>query len=159
MRHPTIALLRVLLAGLMLGTLAAQLWFFPVLAAEQARAFPELDWLRWPMLTLVILVLIGVQTALVAIWVLLSMVEDDSVFSPAAFRWVDLLCAMALADTVLVLATDALLSFGAHANPPALHLGLLALAVCGTAFALLMGVMKGLLRKASTLTAELSEVI
>jgi len=58
-----------------------------------------------------------------------------------------------------VLGIWALLSFGARANPPGLMLAELALVVCGAVFALLMAVMKGLLRKASMLTVELSEVI
>lgn len=154
-----IAALRALLVVILLGGLAAQVWFFPTLAGQLAEANPELAWLHAPMLAAVVLIILVVQVGLVAVWRLLSMVERDSVFSPDAFRWVDVIIAAAIVDTALVLGIWALLMFGANANPPGLMLGQLALVVCGAAFALLMGVMKGLLRKASTLTVELSEVI
>lgn len=159
MGRATIVTLRVLLVMIMLGGLVAQLWFFPTLAEELARIWPELSWLRWPMLIAVILIILGAQVALAAIWALLSMVERDSVFSAGAFRWVDVIIVAAIVDTLLVLGIFVVLSYGAKANPPGLALAQLALIVCGVAFALLMSVMKGLLWKASNLTAELSEVI
>lgn len=151
--------LRVLLVVILAGALMTQLWYFPVLASQLADLYPELDWLRWPLLTLVIVIIAGVQAVLVALWMLLTMVERDRVFSTDAFRWVDVIIAAAVIDSALVLVAFMMLSFGANANPPGLALLQLALVVCGAAFALLMGVMKGLLRKASSLTAELSEVI
>ncbi|MCC6496939.1 MAG: DUF2975 domain-containing protein [Propionibacteriaceae bacterium] len=159
MGRSTIAALRVLLVVIMLGGLAGQLWFFPTLAGELARTDPELEWLGGPLLAVVVLVILGAQVALVALWRLLSMVERDSVFSPDAFKWVDVIIIAAIIDTVLVLGIWALLTFGANANPPALMLTELALVVCGAALALLMAVMKGLLRKASLLRVELSGVV
>lgn len=151
--------LRVLLVVIMLGGLVGQLWFFPTLAGELAGTYPELEWLRAPLLVGVVLVILGVQVALVAVSRLLSMVERDSVFSPDAFTWVDVIIIAALVDTVLVLGIWALLVFGANANPPALMLTEIALVVCGAALVLLMVVMKGLLRQASLLRVELSEVV
>jgi hypothetical protein len=151
--------LRVLLVVIMLGGLAGQLWFFPTLAGELARTYPELQWLGGPLLAIVVLVILGAQVALVALWRLLSMVERDSVFSPDAFRWVDVIILAAIVDTVLVLGIWTLLTFGANANPPALMLTEFALVVCGAALALPMVVMKGLLRKASVLRVELSGVV
>lgn len=155
----TILALRVLLVVIMVGGLVGQLWFFPTLAGELARTYPELEWLEGPLLAVVVLVILGAQAALVALWRLLSMVERDSVFSPDAFGWVDVIIIAAIVDTVLVLGIWTLLTFGANANPPALMLTELALVVCGAALALLMVVMKGLLRKASLLRVELSEVV
>ena len=154
-----ISALRVLLVVILAGTLMTQLWYFPVLASQLADLYPELGWLRWPLLTLVIVIIAGVQAVLVALWMLLTMVERDRVFSTDAFRWVDVIITAAVIDSALVLVAFMMLSFGANADPPGLALLQLALVVCGAAFALLMGVMKGLLRKASSLTAELSEVI
>lgn len=149
----------MLLVAIMLGGLVGQLWFFPTLAGELARSYPELEWLRGPLLAIIVLAILGTQLALVALWRLLSMVERDSVFSPDAFRWVDVIIIAAIVDTVLVLAIWTLLTFGANANPPALMLTELALVICGAALALLMVVMKGLLRKASLLRVELSGVV
>lgn len=159
MERTGIAALRALLAVLLLGGVVAQLWFFPTLAGELARDYPDLAWLRWPLLAVVVVVILGVQVALVAVWRLLSMVEGDTVFSPEAFRWVNVIIAAAVVDTVLVLGVWGVLTCVANANPPAFMLAQLALVVCGATFALLMGVMKGLLGKASAITDELSEVI
>jgi Protein of unknown function (DUF2975) len=159
MGRTMIAALRVLLVLLIVGMVAAQLWFFPVLAGEVAEANPEMAWLRWPLLGIVVLVILGAQVTLAAVWVLLSMVERDAVFSTRSLGWVDVIIVATVIDTVLVLGMNVFLAFGVHANPPALMLFLLAATVGGAAFALLMVVMKNLLRKASTFQAELSEVI
>lgn len=154
----SILALRALLVVGVLGTLLAQWWFFPTLAGELAAGNPEVAWLRWPVLAAVVLGIAAVQIAVVAVWLLLSMVQSDSVFSPRAFRWVDVIIAAAAVATALAIAVFAILTY-AKASPPGLMLPLLALIVAGAAFALLMTVMKGLLRKASNLAVELSEVI
>lgn len=154
-----IAVLRVLLGLILFGCAIAQLWFFPTLAAQLVEAYPELEWLRWPMLGLVWLIILGAQVGLVAVWVLLGMVQHDRVFTAGAFRWVDVIIVAAVIDTLLVLSVFVLLSFVVNANPPALLLTQVALILGGAAFALLMTVMKRLLRQASQLTDELSVVI
>jgi len=159
MRSTAVIALRVLLAVILAGSVAGQALFFPVLAGQLAETYPELAWLRWPLLAVVILVILVAQIALIAIWVLLTMVEHDDVFSAKAFRWVDVIIVAGIADAALVLGVNGFLSLQLHANPPGLMLSLLALTVGGAALACLMVVMKGLLRKASSLEAELSEVI
>lgn len=67
------------------------------------------------------------------------MVDGDSVFSPDAFTWVNVVIGAAIVDTGLVLGIWALLSFGARAKPPGLMLAELALVVSGAVFALLTG--------------------
>ncbi len=159
MSRPTINALRALLVVIALGTLAAQVWFFPLVADQMATEFPELVWLRLPMLIVVILAIVGVQVALLAVWMLLSMVEKENVFSERAFMWVNVIIGAAIIDTIIVAAVNWFMSYQVHANPPGLMLMLLALTVGGVAFALLMVLMKGLLRKAAEMTDELSEVI
>lgn len=159
MRSAAVIALRVLLVVILAGSLAGQILFFPVLAGQLAETYPELAWLQWPMLAVVVLVILVAQVAVVAIWVLLAMVVHDNVFSARAFRWVDVIIAAGIVDAVLVLWVNAFLSLQVHANPPGLMLFLLALTVGGAALACMMVVMKGLLRKASSLQAELSEVI
>ena len=150
--------LRALLTVGMLGALLAQLWYFPTFAGQMAEIYPEVAWLQWPVLLAVMAVIAAVEIAIVAVWALLSMVERDSVFSPSAFGWVNLIIAAAATATVLAIAVFALLIY-ANASPGGLMLPLLALIVAGACFTLLMTVMKSLLRKAATLTVELSEVI
>jgi len=141
------------------GLLAAQLWFFPVLSGNLAEHIPELAWLRWPLLFVVILVIASAEVAVVAVWKLLNLVQRDRVFSEAAYRWVDLIAVAAAFDTVLVLGVNIYLGFGLHADPPILGLFLLALTVAGAGLVLLVIVMKGLLRQAATFKGELDEVI
>ena len=159
MQRTTIAALRATLVVVFAGTLLAQAWFFPTLAAECAANFPEVAWLRWPMLVTVILVIAIAQVALGCLWVLLTMTKHGTVFSTRAFRYVDLIIGLIVADIVMVVAVNLYLTFGLGANPPVVFLGLTGLTVCGVAAALLVAVMKGLLRKATRLEAELSEVI
>ena len=106
MSRPTINALRALLVVIALGTLAAQVWFFPLLADEMATEFPELVWLRLPMLIVVILAIVGVQVALLAVWMLLSMVEKENVFSERAFMWVNVIIGAAIIDTIIVAAVN-----------------------------------------------------
>lgn len=155
----TIIALRALLALIVLGGLATQFWLLPTWADQMAAAFPEVAWLYWPMLLVAWLLVVGVQVGLVAVWVLLGMVQRDRVFSTAAFRWVDVIIVAAVVDTLLVLGVFLLFNLAIGANPPGLMLTELALVVAGAAFALLMLVMKGLLRRACEATAELSVVI
>jgi hypothetical protein len=150
---------KALLAALLAGTLAAQLWYFPTLSGQLAEDNPELTWLRWPLLGVVIVGITIAQVALIAVWSLLTMTARDAVFVEGAFRWVDVIIAAAVIDSILTAGINGFLSFQVHANPPSLMLFLLALTVCGATFALLMAVMRGLLRKASTFHGELSEVI
>jgi hypothetical protein len=159
MSRLTINLVRVLLVVILLGTVVAQVWFFPLLAQELAITFPEVAWLRVPMLVVVILAILAVQVSLLAVWKLLAMVERDSVFSESAFGWVNVIIGAAVFDTVLVAGVNWFMGYQVHANPPGLMLMLLALSVGGATFALLMVLMKGLLRKASEMTTELSQVI
>ncbi|MCW5953961.1 MAG: DUF2975 domain-containing protein [Propionibacteriaceae bacterium] len=154
----SILALRALLTVGMLGALLAQLWYFPTLSGQMVDMYPEVAWLRWPVLAAVVLVIAAVEVGIVSVWALLSMVERDSVFSPRAFRWVDLIITAAAVATALAIAVFAILAY-AEASPGGLMLPLLALIVAGASFTLLMIVMKGLLRQAANLTVELGEVI
>jgi hypothetical protein len=159
MGRTAIVALRVLLVVIVVGSLTGQVLFLPVLAGQLAEIYPELAWLQWPLLAVVTLVILVAQIAVVAIWVLLAMVEHDTVFSARAFGWVDVIIVAGVVDAVLVLGVNGFLSLQVRANPPVLMLFLVALTVGGAALACLMVVMKGLLRKASTLQSELREII
>jgi len=96
---------------------------------------------------------------LVAVWRLLALVERDRVFSAAAFGWVDAIIAAAAVSCLLVLGTDAYLTFAVAANPPVIALMLVAVGTGLVALALLMVVLKRLLHQAAGMRSELSEVI
>jgi hypothetical protein len=130
----------------------------PLMAAEAAEAFPEVAYLRIPGIVGCVAVIACVEVALVCVWRLLSMVARESVFSPAAFRPVDVIVGCVLAATVLLVAAFAILA-AARALSPGMMIMLVAGAVGGAGLTLLMVVMRGLLRKAAGLEQDLAEVI
>jgi hypothetical protein len=146
--------LRVLLAVLALGALGAQVVIVVLVATH-----PETD------LTdrAVSYALLGVaaiacaQAALVALWVLLSMVRRGAIFDERAFRWVDVITGAGFVTALLVAALCA--HVGELDDAPGLILIGGGVAVAGAAFALLMIVMRGLLRSATGFRRELDGVV
>jgi hypothetical protein len=104
-----------------------------------------------------------VQVMLVAGWMLLGMVDRDAIFSAKAFRWIDVIIGAALAGVLLSLAVTAcFFAFDSGIDEMAFIGAMLGLASCigaGSAFAMLMVIMRGLLRKATELQSEMAEVI
>lgn len=141
------------------GTVFAQVLVIPSVAAEQATTWPEVDYLRWPYTAAAVAAVACVQVALVAIWALLAKVEHDRVFSDRAFAWVDLIIGAAVAATVLSAGMAAHLLFVEGVGGPGVVLGLAGVLVGGSTFALLMTVMRGLLRTATNMRGELAEVV
>ncbi len=146
--------LRVLLILIALGALGAQVVIIVVVAthpefevASRAVAYSVLG----------VAAIACVEVALVALWVLLSMVRRGAIFDERAFRWVDVISVAGLVAAGLVAA------FCVHAgeidDSPGLGGIGLGVAVSGVAFALLMVVMRGLLRSATVLRRELDEVV
>ncbi len=147
------------------GTLLLQTFMLPSLFADVPDEEAALGHLRWPMLAITILMVACVQVALVCVWRLLTMVRRDTVFSRAAFRWVDVIVVAAVAECLLFLVVGVLLAPG-EAVPPGV---VLMLGVVGAGFlgiGLLVLILRTLLAKAvaldttaTTLRAELDEVI
>lgn len=147
----------IVLTGL--GTVFGQALIIPVAAADQAAMWPEVAHLRWPYTAAAVAIVVCVQVAMVAIWVLLAKVEHDQVFTVPAFAWVDVIIGAAVTATVLSAATAAHLLFLEGVGGPGVVLGLGAVLVAGTTFALLMTVMRGLLRAATSMRGELAVVV
>ncbi len=146
--------LRALLVLLALGALGAQTVIVFVVAthpetdlADRAVAYSVLG---------VAAIACG-EVALVAIWVLLSMVRRGAIFDERAFRWVDVITVAGLVAAVLVAALCA--HVGEIDDAPGLVLIGGGIGIGGVAFALLMVVMRGLLRSATVLRRELDEVV
>jgi hypothetical protein len=143
------------------GSLAVQTVILPLVWADLEG---EVLWGRIALVTIAALWILGLQVCAVCIWRLLAMVRRGSVFSPAAFRWVDVIIGAVAFDALLTLVLGVLLAPG-EAAP-----GVVAL-VCGAALvtggvALLVVVMRQLLQQAverdaeaRTLRSELDEVI
>ena len=151
-------LLRVTLVVLLLGTVLAQI-LVPVVASQEARIFPEVDYLAVPYSVALILVIACVQVALLVVWRLLSLVDGGVIFTRRALRWVDVIIACAVVATVLSAGVLIHLGYIVDAGGPLVALGLPATLAGGLAFVLLMVVMRGLLESAIADRSELDEVI
>ena len=149
--------LRILLALAFAALLLAQVAFLPALSGAMAEDSPELAHLRWPTLVVAVLGLGCVQGVIVCTWKLLTLVEDDRIFSEASMTWVDAIVGAIAAAEVLLLGTLvwSLVSVGLPGPPVVLLLLLVAGAVVG----LLVVVMRALLQQATTLRADMEAVI
>lgn len=152
-------LLRAFLVLIFLGCLLWQIWVIPTLAQENAAQFPEVAFLAVPYAAVVILGIACMQVALVAVWKLLSLVERHTIFNQRAFVWVNTIIGAIALATVLVLGLGIHLLGIIRVGGPGIVLAVMAATTCGIAFLLLMLVMKGLLRGATSLEDELAEVV
>ena len=159
MNYLTILALRVPLILLILGAVLGQTVIIPAVAAEEAVRWPEVAHLAVPYAILVIAAVVCVELALLAVWMLLTMVQRGAIFTESAFRWVDVVIYAALVATALTIAVPAHLLGTVGVGGPGVVLFLGAAAIGGVAFVLLMLVMRGLLRTATTLESELAEVV
>lgn len=161
----TIASLRTVLALVFLGTVFVQTVMVPLLAADLSEAGPGAQAVRVPVVVLVILGLVAVQVILVCVWHLVTMVRRGTVFSPAAFRYVDVVIGAVAAGALLMFGLGAVLAPGEGVAPGVvLLIGGMGVAVAGVALIVL--VLRMLLARAvatdveaTALRSELGEVI
>jgi hypothetical protein len=162
--------LRVALAVVLAGTLYVQLVIVPLLAVDlQGSEGPLLGGTQLPVLAvvflaIVVLGMVTVQVTVVCVWRLLTMVRRGTVFSRAAFRYVDIVIGAIGAASVLVFGIAVVLAPGGVA--PGIVLLICGAAVMVAGMALVVLVMRMLLAQAIArdaeaqhLRAELDEVI
>ncbi len=162
MRRLTVLTLRVVLALALAGSLLVQVVLVPLLWADLVEAPAGV---RVPVVVIVVLGVLTLQVCAVCVWRLLTMVRRGSVFSPAAFRWVDVIIGAIAAAAVLTFALAVVLAPGEGVAPGVVGL------VCGAALvvggvALVVVVLRMLLAQAVErdveargLRSELDEVI
>lgn len=158
MRPSLTATLKVLIAALILMLLAAQIVAIPAIAASMAGQYPEFAGLQYPALALSIALILCVQLTFACVWKLLSLVRRDTIFSRAAFRYVDAILVLIVIATIIAVAAVIML-VAAKAGPGSLLLLGCFGVVIGAGLALLVLVMRGLLEKALRLEQDLSEVV
>jgi hypothetical protein len=159
MNRLTVLALRVLLVLMFLGALLGQLWFILQFAADMARVFPEVSFLAVPYSILAIATVACAQLVFVALWALLSRVRRGAIFTERAFRWVDAIIVAGTVATAITFGVEIHMLGVVDVGPPALGILLTGVVIVGAAFVLLMLVMRGLLRTATTLQDELAEVV
>jgi Protein of unknown function (DUF2975) len=161
----TILALRIVLAMVLAGSLFVQAVMVPLLAIDLEELSPDYAYLRVPLLVIAILGIVTIQVTLVCVWRLLTMVRRGTVFSHAAFRYVDVVIGAVAAASLLTFALAVLLAPG-EAVPPGMVLliggaGLLVAGVALIVLVLRMLLAQAVARDAEAqhLQAELDEVI
>ena len=157
----TILALRIVIALCLAGSLFVQVVIVPLFWADLENA-P-----LWGRISLVVIIVLGIltmQVTAVCVWQLLSMVRKDSVFSHAAFRYVDVIFAAVAAASVLTFALAVILAPGGTAPGIVGLICGISLAVAGAALVVLvlrMLLTQALARDAEAqhLRSELDEVI
>ncbi|MFJ3584702.1 DUF2975 domain-containing protein [Streptomyces sp. NPDC090127] len=161
----TVFALRAVLMTLFAGSACVQVLVVAQTALDADDSGGELSDLRVPLLLIFVLGIVAAQVVLVCVWRLLTMVRRGTVFSLAAFRYVDVMTGAFTAAALLVFALGILLAPGEAVAPGVvLILGGIGLATLGVALIVL--VLRALLAQAvareveaTALRAELDEVI
>jgi hypothetical protein len=158
MSQIAILLLRLALVVLALGALVGQVVIIPAIGRDLGGIS---DQATVPFTIIGIGVAACFQVAIVGTWMLLSMIRRGAIFTTRAFRWVDLIIGAGVVAALLLLGL-AVLTYVVIEPPldaPGLVVMALGAALGGGAFVLLMFVMRGLLKNATNLQAELEEVV
>ncbi|MFG2680246.1 DUF2975 domain-containing protein [Streptomyces sp. NPDC048392] len=157
--------LRAVLAVLLAGSVFVQAVMVPLLAMDFEGADAALASVRTPVLVIVVLGVVTVQTVLVCVWRLVTMVRRGTVFSLAAFRYVHVVIGAFVAAALLVFALAVVLAPG-EAVAPGIVLLLCGVVVAVLGVALIVLVLRMLLAQAvardieaARMRAELAEVI
>ncbi|MBG0830651.1 DUF2975 domain-containing protein [Planomonospora sp. ID67723] len=165
MRKLTVLALRAVLVVLLAGSVFVQTVMVPLLAADMEELRAEFAYLRTPFLVITVLGVVTIQVVLVCVWRLVTMVRRGTVFSHAAFRYVDVVIGAFVAAALVVFSLAVLLAPGDPVAPG------IVLLICGAAVAvlgvaLIVLVLRMLLAQAvardveaAQMRAELDEVI
>ncbi|MFF4391635.1 MULTISPECIES: DUF2975 domain-containing protein [unclassified Streptomyces] len=157
----TVGALRAVLAVVLVGTALVQVLMVWALATDPEDGTLPLT----PLRVITILGMVAAQVALVCVWRLVTMVRRGTVFSRAAFRYVDGVIGAIVAAALLWFAVTAVNAPGQREDPGVtVIMGGIGLAVLGVALIVL--VLRMLLSQAvardveaTQLRAELDEVI
>ncbi|MEV6177298.1 DUF2975 domain-containing protein [Streptomyces sp. NPDC052016] len=161
----TLLALRTVLGMLLAGSVFVQAVMVPLLAVDLSGLRADVSYLRVPLLVIVVLWVLTCQVVLVCVWRLVTMVRRGTVFSDAAFRYVDVVTGAIVAAALLVFALGVVLAPGEAVAPGVVLLvGGVGVAVLGVALIVL--VLRMLLAQAvardveaARMQAELAEVI
>jgi DUF2975 family protein len=166
MGNLTLLALRIVLAMVLAGSLFVQAVMVPLLATDLEEDFgSDVADVRTPVVLIILLGIVTIQVTLVCVWRLLTMVRRGTVFSHAAFRYVDVVIGAVATASLLMFGLGVVLAPGEAAAPGVvLLIGGAGVLIAG--IALIVLVLRMLLAQAvardaeaSHLRAELDEVI
>ncbi len=161
----TIQALRVVLALGLAGSVFVQAVMVPLLYRDLDGADADVAHLRVPLLVIIVLGILTVQVSMVCVWRLLTMVRRGTVFSHAAFRYVDIVIGAVSTAALLFFVLGFILAPGEAAAPGVVLLvggaGGLVAGVALIVLVLRMLLAQAVARdaEATQLQAELDEVI
>lgn len=136
MRRFVVLALRIVIVLALAGSLFVQVVMAPLLWVDLDEAPPGV---RLPFVVIFVLGLVTLQVCAVCVWRLLTMVRREEVFTPRAFRWVDVIIGAIAAAAVLVLALGVVLAPGEAVAPGmVLLIGGAALVLGGIALVVLL---------------------
>ena len=145
--------LRIVLAMLLAGSLLVQGVMVPLSAIDLEGLKPDYAYLRTPLLVIAVLGIVTIQVVLVCVWRLLTMVRRGTVFSDAAFRYVDAVIGAIGAASLLTFGLGLVLAPG-EAVAPGIVLLVGGAGVLVAGIALIVLVMRMLLAQAVARDAE-----
>lgn len=155
MHAHTVTATRIILALGLAGSLFVQAVLVPLLYLDLEGAPAPV---RLQVVTIIALGIVAIQVVMVCTWRLVTLVGRDEVFSPLSFRYVDVISAAVATGALLLFWLGAVAAPGDEVAPGMVLLiggaGGLALGA-----ALVVRVMRALLRQAVEMRAELAEVI
>ena len=161
----TVLALRVVVVALLGGSVFVQTVMGPLLAQDLTDGHPSAKHLKTPLVVIIVLGVLCAEAVLVCTWRLLTMVKRGTVFSRAAFRYVDVVIGAFVAAALLVFVMAGLLAPG-DAVPPGFVLLVGGAGVTVIGVALVVLVVRTLLAQAvdrdaeaRKLRSELDEVI
>lgn len=150
---------------MLIGSVFVQAVIVPLLAIDLKEADPAAAPLQVPVALILVLGIVSLQVTIVCVWRLLTMVARGTVFSAAAFRYVDTIIGAACAAAVLGVALGFVLAPG-EAVAPGVVLLIGGGSVAAGGVGLLVFVLRTLLAQAISrdaeardLQAELDEVV
>ncbi|MFI9612944.1 DUF2975 domain-containing protein [Streptomyces sp. NPDC052023] len=165
MGQMTTLALRGVLVVLLAGSVFVQAVMVPLIGADLEEGASELAYPRAAFLVVLVLGVVTVQVVLVCVWRLVTMVRRGTVFSHAAFRYVDVVLWAIAAAAVLLSAFGYMLAPG-EAVAPGVVLLIGGVVVAALGVALIVLVLRMLLAQAvardveaARLEAELQGVI
>lgn len=162
----TVLTLRIVIAMVLAGSVFVQAVMVPLLATDLEEDFSsDVADVVVPLIVITVLGIVTIQVTAVCVWRLLTMVRRGTVFSHAAFRYVDVIIGAAAAASLLTIALGITLAPG-EAVAPGIVLLIGGVAVMVAGIALIVLLMRMLLAQAVArdaeahhLQAELDEVI
>ena len=162
MGNKTVLALRIVIAMVLAGSLFVQVVMMPLFWADLDGATAGV---RMSVVAIVVLGIVCVQVTAVCVWKLLTMVRRGTVFSDAAFRFVDVIFFAVVVASLLAFALGVVLAPGEDVAPGVVLL-IGGFGVCVGGVALIVRVLRLLLAQAVArdaeahhLRAELDEVI